>query len=174
MTNGPWLPLALAALTIVAPPAVAVGDDAKEFGWPDLADAIPHEGGGAGDAAVIVGVEDYAFIPDVAGAQDNAEQWYEWLRSIRGVPLTNTQLVRDEEATKESILEQARAATTRVQPDGTLWFVFPATEHRRPTAETGCWWASTASPPPRAFTNAPCPRPTCSTCSCGGPRRPRS
>ena len=41
--------------------------------WPSVATELPPTGGGEKDAAVIIGVSDYAFLPDIPGASDNAK-----------------------------------------------------------------------------------------------------
>lgn len=92
--------------------------------WPDLRQVGAVQGGGDKDAAVIVGIEDYVFAPDVPGARSNAEAWYQHLTSVRGVPATKVRLLRNEEATVEELRASAKAAAGDVQPGGTLWFVF--------------------------------------------------
>jgi iron(II)-dependent oxidoreductase len=95
--------------------------------WPDLshsADAAAREDGGERDAALVIGVTDYAYVPDIPGAARNAEDWFAYLVQVRGVPLASARLLRDHEATREAIEDAARDVTARVQPGGTLWVVF--------------------------------------------------
>jgi hypothetical protein len=92
--------------------------------WPDLQKASERQGGGDKDAAVIVGIEDYAFAPDVPGAQANAEAWYRHLTGVRGVPATKVRLLRNEDATLEEMRDSVAQAAREVRPGGTLWFVF--------------------------------------------------
>lgn len=103
---------------------LAWGGPAAAGGWPDLADAGPKIGGGNNDAAVIVGIEDYAFVADIPGAQDNAKAWYAWLTRARGVPPAKVTLLRDEEGTRENLAHFASVAAGAVGEGGTLWFVF--------------------------------------------------
>ncbi len=118
-------PILLSAL--LAPAAMA-GDL-----WPDLSgepegiDATV----GRSDAALIVGIENYAFLPDIPGAGKNADDWERWMMH-RGVPLPNLHVLVDRlnsggdavVATREEILNSARKAASAVGPEGTLWVVF--------------------------------------------------
>jgi len=113
---------ATAALMALAPLQASATPPATK--WPDLQQTSERQGGGEKDAAVIVGIEDYVFAPDVPGAQSNAEAWYRHLTSVRGVPATRVRLLRNEEATVEELRASATAAASEVQPGGTLWFVF--------------------------------------------------
>ena len=104
----------LALLTLSAP--------AQAAEWPDLTEPAPRVGGGAQDAALVVGIADYDEMPDIAGADANALAWYRWLKETRGV--SAVKLLRNGEASREDILAEAAAVAGRVQPGGTLWFVF--------------------------------------------------
>ncbi len=92
--------------------------------WPDLRSAPPAEGGGGQDVALLVGIEDYAFVANVPGAVSNIDDWYSWLKRTRGLPLGSVVVLRDRDATAESILSEAAEAAERVGDGGTLWFVF--------------------------------------------------
>jgi hypothetical protein len=90
--------------------------------WPAELPPPPASGDGRADAAVIVSIEDYAFVGDVQGAHRNARDWEAWLREGRGVPAVRT--LRDEEATRESVLHAVQRARDLLGDGGTLWFVF--------------------------------------------------
>jgi len=92
--------------------------------WPDLSSPARAIGGGEHDAAVVVGVEDYLRVPGVPGAKSNAKLWYQYLTETRGAPVQNVKLLINDDATREEILSATRKAASRVQPGGTLWFVF--------------------------------------------------
>lgn len=77
---------------------------------------------GANDVAVLVAVEDYLFVPDVAGARQNLLEWEVFLREGLRVP-TVTTLV-NEQATREEILAAAESAASLAGPESTVWFVF--------------------------------------------------
>ena len=47
---------------------------------------MPATGGGAHDAAVVVGVKGYAFVSPVPGAESNAKHWHRYLTEVRGEP----------------------------------------------------------------------------------------
>jgi hypothetical protein len=92
--------------------------------WPELSTPMPAQGGGENDAAVIVGVEKYLAVPGIAGASQNATDWYSYLSRTRLVPPTNIHLLRDTLATREKMRKAITEAANEVKPGGTLWFVF--------------------------------------------------
>lgn len=92
--------------------------------WPDLSQPAPAEGGGENDAAIVIGIENYAFVQDIPGAVQNANDWYAWLTRTRQVPLGKVALLRDNDATKESILSAVRKTVDKVGDGGTLWLIF--------------------------------------------------
>ena len=123
-----WLALgsALASLLVAS---LRPGSEAAAQGrpaapsWPDLSAPLPL-GGGEVDAAVVVGIEDYSYVPDIAGASKNAEDWYQFLVKGRKIPSHKVKLLRNSEASAEDMLAEATAAAKAVRPGGTLWFVF--------------------------------------------------
>jgi len=92
--------------------------------WPDLSQPAPRRGGGEGDVAVIVGIEDYVDLPAVPGADDNARDWYLWFTETRKTPVEQVHLLRDRQATREGILDELDRAAAQADPHGTIWFVF--------------------------------------------------
>ncbi len=106
--------------------AIAVASPAfsEEAAWPDISSPAPAVGGGEHDAAVIVGVEGYAFVPPVPGAESNAKAWYDYLTKTRGAPPRSVKLLLGNDAAREDIIEAAQKAAAKVGPEGTLWFVF--------------------------------------------------
>lgn len=115
MVRSLWLAAALAVLP--APPTFAAL-------WPELSALPPEQGGGEGDAAVVVGIERYPFVASVPGAARNAEDWHLYLTRTRGIPVGQVKLLRDSEASLEDIRDAAAWAAGAVKPGGTLWFVF--------------------------------------------------
>ena len=108
-----------ALLLALALPALSLGAES----WPDLVKPAAATGGGAKDAAVVVGIDRYAFVARIPGATENAKAWYNWLRKTRKVPFTAVKLLGDK-ASREDILAAAAEAAKAVKPGGTLWFVF--------------------------------------------------
>jgi hypothetical protein len=92
--------------------------------WPSLSSNAKGLGLGAKDAAVVVGVSDYAALPDISGAADNATDWYDYLVNTRGVPDTRIHLLRDSDAAKEEVEAKVKQAAVEVEEGGVLWFVF--------------------------------------------------
>jgi len=74
------------------------------------------------DAAVIVGVEDYAFIDDVPYASADAQAVYDLLLYTRGIPPQNLHLLQG--ASREQVVNHLEQAVGQVGPGGRLWFYF--------------------------------------------------
>lgn len=113
--------------------ALAFSPARAEEMWPSLSTPAPSAGNGADDAAVLIGVQGYAFVPAVPGAESNAKLWHEYLTRTRGVPPQNVKLLTGIDATREEILDAARQAAERAGKTGTLWFVFIG--HGAPSAD---------------------------------------
>ncbi len=93
-------------------------------GWPSIDDDVVSVGGGEGDAAVIVGIDEYTYLPSVPGAAKNATAWQQWLLRVRRTPTQRVVTLRDSEATRERILRGLGSARDAVAKGGTLWVVF--------------------------------------------------
>jgi hypothetical protein len=113
----PRLFAALCAAQVLAAPAAAAS-------WPDLGAQVVPTDEGRNDAAVIIAVEDYIKVDDVAGARANADAWMRWFMAGRGVPAARIFKAYDGDATDIQIRELAKRAAASVQPGGTLWFVY--------------------------------------------------
>jgi len=101
--------------------------------WPDLSSVSTGTGGGQNDAAVIVGIENYVALEKIPGARQNADDWQTYLTESRGVPPERVSLLRDNEATLESLREYVRKAASEAETGGTLWFIF--TGHGAPSKD---------------------------------------
>jgi formylglycine-generating enzyme required for sulfatase activity len=104
--------------------AALVAGGAAAATWPDLSRPLPARGGGEKDAAVVIGLETYAFVGKVPGAADNARAWYAHLTKTVGIPPSRVALLLDADAALESMRRAAREAASQVKPGGTLWFVY--------------------------------------------------
>ena len=89
--------------------------------WPDLSQP-PSVGGGSLDAAVVVAIEDYAFVGDIPGALGNGLDWYAYLTDGRGISPSSVKLLENQQATKEEITLAGESTRAKVKPGGTLWF----------------------------------------------------
>lgn len=127
---------------IAAAPAAGAGPAIPSAGglvapsnspWPDLAAAMPRIGGGENDAAVIVGVENYAFVPKVGGAAKNAKDWYRYFTRVRGTSPGKVRLLLDNDATDVGLRSAVEEAAKLTSAGGTLWFVFIG--HGAPSAD---------------------------------------
>lgn len=108
----------LSALSLLATPLAHAAE------WPDLSKPPAPTGAGSRDAAVLVGIEDYLDVDDVAGARRNVEDWFAWLGKTRGVELARIERLVDRQARSRLILEAVDRAVEAVEPGGTLWVVF--------------------------------------------------
>ncbi len=119
--------------------------------WPDLSRPARAVGGGARDAAVVVGIEKYLAAPGIPGARANADAWYEYLTATRGVPVKNVSLLIDGDAAREDILAATRAAARRVGRGGTLWLVFIGHGARSADGKDGLLVGADAQTTPRSL-----------------------
>jgi len=92
--------------------------------WPDLTKDAAAVGGGEKDAAVVVAIERYDFVPGVPGAKENATAWYNLFTKTLKIPVGNVKLVPQRSATREGILSALEYAAGKAQPGGRVWFVF--------------------------------------------------
>lgn len=75
-----------------------------------------------GDAAVVVGLEDYLLLPDVPHARRDAQAMADFLISTRGVPMDQVQLLTS--GSKEQIVAAVERAARSAEPGGTVWVYF--------------------------------------------------
>lgn len=104
---------------------VALGrGDARAASWPDLQVSPSGSREGAQDVAVLVAIEDYVEVEDVAGARRNASDWLRYFTQTRGIPAHRVFQALDRDAKDlrvRALLDQAVAASVQ---GGTVWFVF--------------------------------------------------
>ena len=93
--------------------SVAVASDGPE--WPELSTLSAPTGGGANDAALIVDIQDYDQVADIAGARRNADDWYRWMVKTRKIPLASVGRVSDAGATQKAILQDAPSTACRIR-----------------------------------------------------------
>ncbi len=90
--------------------------------WPRLDQPLPKQGGGENDSALIISVGDYAWLPDVPGANDNARAWYLHLAETRGVK--RVKWLKDNEATREQVVLELKVLAENARPGGVVWVVY--------------------------------------------------
>ena len=83
------------------------------------------------DAAVVIGVETYAFLPDVEHARSDARAMHNTMVYTRGIPAEQVQLLQN--ANREQILSAVQRA--REAADGMLWITFSG--HGAASPDTG-------------------------------------
>ena len=74
------------------------------------------------DVALIVGIEKYAFLPDVQGARLSAYDWEDFFR--RSLGMRDVYTLLDEDATREDISATIRELRDDIASDARLWFIF--------------------------------------------------
>lgn len=97
---------------------------ATAYSWPELSEPPSLKQSRPKDAALIVGIERYASVAPIAGAQRNANDWYVHFTKGMGIPASNVVLLRDNEGTVEKMKKYASAVAAQTSSGGTLWFVF--------------------------------------------------
>ena len=97
---------------------------AKADAYPDLSTPSAMAAQGGRESAVIVAIDKYFALPPIAGALENAVAWQRFFVEGRRIPANRVALLKNEQATREGILEAVEDATAKVPPDGTLWVVF--------------------------------------------------
>ena len=74
------------------------------------------------DVAIIIGIEDYVFLPPVPGARQSAYDWEDFFRQSLGLRTVYTLL--DDEANLEDISAAIEESRSDVGSNGRLWFIF--------------------------------------------------
>ena len=99
--------------------------DASDSGtaWPELA-IEGVEQSNAQDHAIVVSVEDYAYVPDIRGANLNASDWQNYFSKLYGIPVSNITWLQDGEATKEKVQAAVLSTVNKSTEEGKVWFVF--------------------------------------------------
>ncbi|MCO4747827.1 MAG: caspase family protein [Proteobacteria bacterium] len=92
-------------------------------GLPSIDEPLRTGSEAPADTAVVIGVEDYAFVQDVPYAQRDAASVYDLLVYTVGVPSSRVQLF-DHGASKEQILEAVGRAGENVGVGGSVWVYF--------------------------------------------------
>lgn len=91
-------------------------------GWPSVDDPPASLDAAPLDAALVVGVEDYANLPDTAHARADATAAAAWLTRTRGVPIQRVRRLLD--PTDRALREALDDAMREVRPGGVLWVWF--------------------------------------------------
>ncbi len=125
-TKQPIAALILFCVTLLFCAAAALAAAPVNLSWPKLSQAPEGAANGPNskDAALIVGIQNYAFVSHVEGANLNASDWRTYLRQGRQIPLRNVGFLSDAEATLENIRDEAKRIAALAKPGGTIWFVF--------------------------------------------------
>src|SRR5262245_48367620 len=96
----------------------------RELDWPALGgDEVKRVGGGEQDVVVIVALQKYAELPEVAGARDSANDWYDYFTRGLGVPRERVTLLSKATAARMEVAVKAAAKQAK-SGSGRLWFVF--------------------------------------------------
>lgn len=127
-SRAPRVVAALLAAALFGVSAVARADT-----WPALT-AAPHvEGDASKDAALIIGIDQYAFVPHVEGATSNARDWFTFVVNGQKMPISRAHLLQNNDGTREQILGMAKKVAGEVELGGRLWLVFIG--HGAPSAD---------------------------------------
>ncbi|MFT6146249.1 MAG: hypothetical protein ACJATT_001271 [Myxococcota bacterium] len=101
------------------------------FALPPVDSPLRLTGSGASDPAVIIGIEDDAFLPDVPYAERDAWAVSEALSASVGVPRARVNVLTDTPS-REQMLAAVTEAAESIDPDGTVWVYFAGHGAGRP------------------------------------------
>jgi hypothetical protein len=99
---------------IVAPPARAA--------LPRIDDPLRTGRRATGEAAVVIGLEGYTYVPQVPHARRDAAAFYDFLVYTRGVPGAKAQLLT--QGSRDHMLAAVRRAATEAGRGGRVWVYF--------------------------------------------------
>jgi hypothetical protein len=112
---------------------VPAAANAQSASWPSVQAAPQVQADASKDAALIIGIEEYAFVPRVDGAAANARDWFTFLVEGQKMPISRAHLLRNRDGTREQILDMAKRVANEVEPGGKLWIIFIG--HGAPSAD---------------------------------------
>ncbi len=90
---------------------------------------------GKNDIAIIIAIEDYAFLPPVPGARQSANDWENFFRKNKG--MKDVFVLTDKNASIEEINRFVDSAVAETRADGSLWFVFVGHGAANPSGTDG-------------------------------------
>ncbi len=90
--------------------------------YPPVGARLDGLGARPDDVAVVVGIEKYAFLPNVAGARESAYDWEDFFRDTLQMERVYTLI--DEDADNVELEAHLERARSEVSANGRLWFVF--------------------------------------------------
>ncbi len=93
---------------------------------------------GADDAAVVIGIDDYAFVPDAIWAERDAQAFHGFLLYTRGVPADRIALLTGN-VTHENIGDAVDEAAGLAGSEGTLWVYFAGHGSASPFDQQQLW-----------------------------------
>ncbi len=109
--------LVLSSLMLIASQAQAVE-------WPSL-EAPPYQDQiSPKDRAIIISIEDYAYLSDVRNASQNALEWQNYFLETIGIPSKNVILLENGEATKNKIKQALAKSSRKLSRQGRLWIIY--------------------------------------------------
>lgn len=118
----------------VIPLLVSLLTPAAEGAAPPIIDKLRTAQQATSDAAVVVGIEDYAFVADVPFALRDADAFRNWLLYTRGLPVNRVSLLTSN-PTASDIRTALKTRAKEVGAGGTLWVYFAG--HGSAHPETG-------------------------------------
>lgn len=122
----------MAAILALSLP-VHADEGARHGAYPSVGGPMEAERTGGADVAVVIGVGEYPWLPDVAGVGETVRDWEDFFEHGLGVPEVHTLL--GSQATRERMARFIEQAAETVGQEGTLWFVFVG--HGAPDPEQG-------------------------------------
>ena len=110
--------------------ATALAEDA---GYPAVGGPVAIGEPAANDVAILIGIENYPWLPDVPGVANTLRDWEDFFDIGLRVPTIYT--LAENQATREGVQRFLAQAVESAGPEGTVWFVFVG--HGAPDPEEG-------------------------------------
>ncbi len=121
--------ISVLVMGILCSPAVM----ASERGYPTVGGPVEIGELAENDVVLLVGIEAYPWLPDVAGVSDTIRDWEDFFQIGLQVPTVFT--LTENQATREGIQRYLEEATAAANPESTVWFVYVG--HGAPDPEEG-------------------------------------
>ena len=98
---------------------------AESQDWADISTPIADIGiDGSKDSALIIAIEDYAFIQDVKGAVKNGRDWLGFFETSMGISSERVVMLSNTQAINAEILRQSQLLSEKTPAGGRIWLVY--------------------------------------------------
>lgn len=110
------------------------GANGSQIEWPKVS-TWSSGNSGKNDIAIVIAIEDYAFLPAVPGARESANDWENFFRKNKG--MDDVFVLTDKNASIEEMTRFIDNAVAETKANGSLWFVFVGHGAANPSGTDG-------------------------------------